>query len=73
VEDLQCEAISHVLIFEAEWCARPKHYLLSWLSSIDMMRADSETFVSSMMETIFGSTGYRVNYSKAWIAKQHAI
>jgi hypothetical protein len=26
-----------------------------------------------MMKTIFGFTGYRVNYSKAWRAKQHAI
>jgi len=73
VDDLQGEATSHVLIFEAEGCARPKHNLLPYLSSIDMMRADSETFVSSMIETMFGSTGYRVNYSKAWIAKQHAI
>jgi hypothetical protein len=26
-----------------------------------------------MIETIFGFTGYRVNYSKAWRAKQRAI
>jgi hypothetical protein len=26
-----------------------------------------------MIKTIFGFTGYRVNYSKAWQAKQHAI
>jgi hypothetical protein len=26
-----------------------------------------------MIETIWGFTGYRVKYSKAWWAKQHAI
>ena len=26
-----------------------------------------------MIETIFGFTGYRLKYSKAWRAKQHAI
>ena len=26
-----------------------------------------------MIETIFGFTGYRVKYSKAWWTKQHAI
>ena len=40
---------------------------------IGTVRADSDTPISSMIETIFGFTGYRVNYSKAWRAKQHAI
>jgi hypothetical protein len=40
---------------------------------VGTVRADSDTSVSSMIETIFGFTGYRVNYSKAWQAKQHAI
>ena len=40
---------------------------------VGTVRADSDTSVSSMIETIFGFTGYRVNYSKAWRAKQHAI
>ena len=47
------------------------HYLGRRL--IGTVRADSDTSVSSMIETIFGFTGYRVNYSKAWRAKQHAI
>jgi hypothetical protein len=38
-----------------------------------MVRASSDTSVSSMIKTIFGFTGYRVKYSKAWRAKQHAI
>ena len=40
---------------------------------VDAVRADSDTSISSMIETIFGFTGYRVKYSKAWRAKQHAI
>ena len=40
---------------------------------VGTVRADSDTSVSSMIETIFGFTGYRVKYSKAWRAKQHAI
>ena len=38
---------------------------------VDAVRADSDTSISSMIETIFGFTGYSV--SKAWLAKQHAI
>ena len=40
---------------------------------VGTVRADSDTSVSSMIETIFGFTGHTVNYSKAWRAKQHAI
>jgi hypothetical protein len=40
---------------------------------VGTVRADSDTSISSMIETIFGFTGYRVKYSKAWRAKQHAI
>jgi hypothetical protein len=40
---------------------------------VGLVRANSDTFVSSMIETIWGFTGYRVKYSKAWRAKQHAI
>ena len=47
------------------------HYLGRRL--VGMVRADSDTSISSMIETIFGFTGYRVKYSKAWRAKQHAI
>jgi hypothetical protein len=38
-----------------------------------MVRADIDTSVSIMIKTIFGFTGYRVKYSKAWRSKQHAI
>ena len=47
------------------------HYLSHRL--VGMIRADSDTSVLSMIVTIFGFTGYRVKYSKAWWAKQHAI
>ena len=47
------------------------HYLGHHL--VGSVRADSDTYVSSMIKTIFGFTGYRVKYSKAWQAKQHAI
>ena len=40
---------------------------------VGTVRVDSDTSVSSMIETIIGFTGYRVKYSKAWWAKQHAI
>jgi hypothetical protein len=40
---------------------------------VGIVRADSDMLVSSMIETIFGFTGYRVKYSKEWWAKQHAI
>jgi hypothetical protein len=40
---------------------------------VGMVRADSDISISSMIETIFGFTSHRVNYSKAWRAKQHAI
>jgi hypothetical protein len=43
------------------------HHLLG------IVRADSDTSVSSMIQTIFGFPGYRVKYSKAWQAKKHAI
>jgi hypothetical protein len=36
---------------------------------VGTVRADSDTSILSMIETIFGFTGYRVNYSKAWWAK----
>jgi hypothetical protein len=47
------------------------HYLGRGL--VGTVRVDSDTSVSTMIETIFGFIGYRVNYSKAWRAKQHAI
>jgi hypothetical protein len=47
------------------------HYLGRHL--VVTVRANSDTFVSNMIETIFGFTSYRVNSSKAWRAKQHAI
>jgi hypothetical protein len=47
------------------------HYLGRRLAGT--VRADSDTSVSSMMETIFGFISYRVKYSKAWRAKQYAI
>uniref|UniRef100_K3YC73 MULE transposase domain-containing protein n=1 Tax=Setaria italica TaxID=4555 RepID=K3YC73_SETIT len=34
---------------------------------------DSETSVPSLLESIFSFSGYRVRYSKAWRAKQHAV
>jgi hypothetical protein len=40
---------------------------------VGVVRADSDKSVSSMIKTIWGFTGYRVKYSKAWRAKQHAI
>ena len=40
---------------------------------VGTVRADSDTSVSSMIETIFGFTCYRVKYLMAWQAKQHAI
>jgi hypothetical protein len=40
---------------------------------VGMVRADTYTSILSMIKTIFGFTGYRVNYSKAWRAKQYAI
>ena len=36
-------------------------------------RVDSDTSVSSMIQTIFGFTGYRVNYSKAWRTKSSML
>jgi hypothetical protein len=65
VEDSQCEAISHVSIFEAKGCACPKHSHYLGRRPIGTVRADSDTSVSTMIKTIFGFTGYRVNYSKA--------
>jgi len=40
---------------------------------VGIIRADSDTSVSSLIESIYAFTGYRVKYSKAWRAKQHAI
>jgi hypothetical protein len=40
---------------------------------VGTVRADSDISISSMIETMFGFTGYRVKYSKAWWAKRHAI
>jgi hypothetical protein len=40
---------------------------------VGTVKADSDTSISSMIETIFGFTSYRVKYSKSWRAKQHAI
>jgi hypothetical protein len=40
---------------------------------VGVVRADSNTSISSMIQTIWGFIGYRVKYSKAWRAKQHAI
>jgi hypothetical protein len=40
---------------------------------VGLVRVDSDTSIASMIETIWGFTGYRVKYSKAWQAKQHAI
>jgi hypothetical protein len=36
---------------------------------VGMVRADSDISISSMIETIFGFTSHRVNYSKAWRGK----
>ena len=40
---------------------------------LGIVRKDSDTSVPSLMESIFGMCSYRVKYSKAWRAKQHAI
>uniref|UniRef100_K3YED6 SWIM-type domain-containing protein n=1 Tax=Setaria italica TaxID=4555 RepID=K3YED6_SETIT len=40
---------------------------------LGIIRKDSETSVSSLVESIFVFSGYRVKYSKAWQAKQHAV
>uniref|UniRef100_K3YKX2 SWIM-type domain-containing protein n=1 Tax=Setaria italica TaxID=4555 RepID=K3YKX2_SETIT len=40
---------------------------------LGIIRKDSETSVPSLMESIFVFSGYRVKYSKAWRAKQHAL
>jgi hypothetical protein len=40
---------------------------------VGIVRANSNTSVSSIIETIFGFTSYRVKYSKGWQAKQHSI
>uniref|UniRef100_K3YEK8 Uncharacterized protein n=1 Tax=Setaria italica TaxID=4555 RepID=K3YEK8_SETIT len=40
---------------------------------LGIIRKDSETSVPSLVESIFAFSGYRVKYSKAWWAKQHAV
>ena len=40
---------------------------------IGIVRANSNTSVSTIIESTFGFTGYIVKYSKAWHAKKHAI
>uniref|UniRef100_K3ZC83 SWIM-type domain-containing protein n=1 Tax=Setaria italica TaxID=4555 RepID=K3ZC83_SETIT len=40
---------------------------------LGIIRKDSETSVPSLVESIFIFSGYRVKYSKAWRAKQHAV
>jgi hypothetical protein len=42
---------------------------------LGIVRADSNSSVHSLVESIFAFSGYRVKYSKAWRAraKQHAI
>ena len=47
------------------------HYLAHRILGI--FRKDSDTSVPSLMESIFALSCYRVKYSKAWRAKQHAI
>jgi hypothetical protein len=73
VEDSQCEATSHMSIFEAKGVHTQNTTRYLGHRLVGMVRADSNTSVSRMIKTIFGFTGYRVKYSKAWRAKQHAI
>ena len=40
---------------------------------LGIVRADSDTSVPSIVESIFAFSSYCVKYSKAWRAKQHAI
>uniref|UniRef100_K3ZEY3 Zinc finger PMZ-type domain-containing protein n=1 Tax=Setaria italica TaxID=4555 RepID=K3ZEY3_SETIT len=40
---------------------------------LGIIRKDSEASVPSLVESIFTFSGYRVKYSKAWRAKQHAV
>uniref|UniRef100_K3XRI6 Zinc finger PMZ-type domain-containing protein n=1 Tax=Setaria italica TaxID=4555 RepID=K3XRI6_SETIT len=40
---------------------------------LGIIRKDSETSVPSLVESIFAFSGYRVKYSNAWRAKQHAV
>uniref|UniRef100_K3YKW2 Uncharacterized protein n=1 Tax=Setaria italica TaxID=4555 RepID=K3YKW2_SETIT len=40
---------------------------------LGIIRKDNETSVPSLVESIFAFSGYRVKYSKAWRAKQHAV
>uniref|UniRef100_K3Z0P2 MULE transposase domain-containing protein n=1 Tax=Setaria italica TaxID=4555 RepID=K3Z0P2_SETIT len=40
---------------------------------LGIIRADSETSVPSLVESIFTFIGYHVKYSKAWWVKQHAV
>jgi hypothetical protein len=38
-----------------------------------IVQKDSKTLAPSLMESIFTFSGYRVKYSKAWRAQQHAM
>ena len=40
---------------------------------LGIVQKDSDTSVPSLMMSIFALSSYRVKYSKAWRAKQHAI
>jgi hypothetical protein len=38
-----------------------------------IVASDPDVTVKVLVQTIFGYTGYRVNYSKVWRAKQHVL
>ena len=40
---------------------------------VGVVKADLDGTIAGLVETIYGFISYRVSYSKAWRAKQHAI
>uniref|UniRef100_K3ZZ77 SWIM-type domain-containing protein n=1 Tax=Setaria italica TaxID=4555 RepID=K3ZZ77_SETIT len=71
--------ISNVVQPHTCWSSQPKREHVQCTAKylgrriLGIIRKDSETSVPSLVESIFIFSGYRVKYSKAWRAKQHAV
>ena len=73
MEDSKCEATSHYRSLKPKGVHAQKTTRYLSHSLVGIVRANSNTSVSTIIESTFGFTGYIVKYSKAWHAKKHAI
>uniref|UniRef100_K3Z039 SWIM-type domain-containing protein n=1 Tax=Setaria italica TaxID=4555 RepID=K3Z039_SETIT len=70
--NVMCKQVCHCRVCRSECTFSAQQNTLGG-RILGIIRKDSEISVPSFVESIFAFSGYRIKYSKAWRAKQHAV